>query len=165
MKINISKLLREQERKIEFSGKTECPADLYGTEFTGDAEVSGYVLDQAGYMTLKASAKLPYRTSCARCSKPLEGVYELQFSKPVAAKGVLQNEENDEYVVAVGGEIDFDELLEDAVILDFPMRMLCKEDCKGLCPRCGKDLNEGKCGCPEKEIDPRLAKLSKLLDK
>ena len=46
----------------------------------------------------------------------------------------------------------------------FPVRFLCDEDCKGLCPKCGKDLNEGECSCVTKEVDPRLEPLRKLLE-
>ena len=49
------------------------------------------------------------------------------------------------------------------IILAFPMRLLCDEDCPGLCPKCGKPKREGECGCPTREIDPRLAVLATLL--
>jgi uncharacterized protein len=48
--------------------------------------------------------------------------------------------------------------------MEFPLRFLCHDDCKGLCQRCGKNLNEGECDCSKKEIDPRMAPLQKLLD-
>ena len=97
--------------------------------------------------------------------KDISGTFELKLEKPVALKGSLQNEDNDEYVIAERGCIDIDLLLEESIVMDFPMRFLCQEECKGLCFKCGKDLNFGECDCPKKEIDPRLAKLSKLLDK
>ena len=59
--------------------------------------------------------------------------------------------------------VDIDDLLESAFILGMDTIILCREDCKGLCPRCGADLNEGDCGCG-KESDPRLAVLEQLLD-
>mgnify|MGYP002624301755 CR=1 FL=1 len=61
------------------------------------------------------------------------------------------------------GELDIDDLLESVYILSMDRQILCREDCKGLCPRCGADLNEGACGCG-KESDPRLAVLEQLLD-
>ena len=56
------------------------------------------------------------------------------------------------------------EQLSEILLLDFPTRVLCSEDCKGLCHKCGKDLNEGDCGCDHREIDPRFAVLQQLLD-
>jgi uncharacterized protein len=58
-----------------------------------------------------------------------------------------------------------DETIREELLLSFPMRFLCQEDCPGLCPKCGKPRREGDCGCPTFEPDPRLAVLKKLLDK
>ena len=56
-------------------------------------------------------------------------------------------------------------LMVPELIMDMEMAVVCTEDCKGLCPKCGKDLNEGECGCNRKEVDPRLACLAALLEK
>jgi uncharacterized protein len=50
------------------------------------------------------------------------------------------------------------------VLLELPYKSLCREDCRGLCPLCGKNLNEGLCGCNRKSVDPRLAILGQLLE-
>ena len=76
----------------------------------------------------------------------------------------LEDEENDEIILLENGTVDLDEIFSTACILAMDGKHLCSEDCKGLCPTCGKDLNEGPCGCG-KELDPRLAVLAKLLDK
>ena len=80
---------------------------------------------------------------------------------PLASE--LQDEENPDYYLLEGDELDLDDVLESSFILNTDTLFLCREDCKGLCPRCGADLNDGPCGCkPEK--DPRLAVLEQLLD-
>jgi uncharacterized protein len=61
-------------------------------------------------------------------------------------------------------EIDLDELLIEQIILNLPMKPLCSESCKGLCPRCGRDLNIEGCECEKAGIDPRFEKLKKLFD-
>ncbi|MBR6727152.1 MAG: DUF177 domain-containing protein, partial [Clostridia bacterium] len=61
--------------------------------------------------------------------------------------------------------LDVDEPLREELLMCFPMRLLCSEDCPGLCPKCGKPKKDGDCGCSEKEIDPRLAVLKNWLDK
>jgi uncharacterized protein len=63
------------------------------------------------------------------------------------------------------GFLDVDEELLEMLEMDFPTKILCREDCAGLCPKCGKNLNLGTCNCVTKEIDPRLAPLAKLLEK
>ena len=84
---------------------------------------------------------------------------------------------NDRYGEAEGGvdpemldvsyyreeKIDLDQVAEEQMNLSFPMRMLCREDCKGVCPVCGADLNQIECGCKRNDIDPRLEDLKKLL--
>ncbi len=62
-----------------------------------------------------------------------------------------------------GDEIDLSQLVKEQAILNLPMKILCNEDCKGLCPQCGKNLNYGKCKCKREEVDERLKKLEKLL--
>ena len=140
-----------------------------GAEFDGDARVVGDVTDEAGYMHLLLSVSVSYRTECARCLEPISGDFAVQFERTVAAEGTLteeQLEENvDEYAVIHDGKLDLDEEIREELLLSFPMRFLCQEDCPGLCPKCGKPRRDGDCGCPTKEPDPRLAVLGKLFDK
>lgn len=75
----------------------------------------------------------------------------------------LEDEENDEIVLLEGSEVDLDELVTTAFVLAMDTKNLCSEDCKGLCAKCGADLNLGPCGC-RPEVDPRLAALAQLLD-
>ena len=73
---------------------------------------------------------------------------------------------NDMNVVLLdeNGQLNVDDEILEIMTLLFPKKFLCSEDCPGLCPTCGKPKREGNCGCPDKEIDPRLAVLKKLLD-
>ena len=78
----------------------------------------------------------------------------------------LANEENeDEWVFTLEGDsADLDDIVRTIFVLNMDSKLLCSDDCKGMCCRCGKNLNEGPCSC-EKEIDPRLAALKQLLNK
>ncbi len=166
MEIDVSSALRGEVRQIEFEYDTDSPENLPDVTFTGSVRVKGTFTNQSGYMAIHLTASLPYLTHCARCFKEVSGVYTLDFQKPAAVSGTLSDRQDaEEYILIKKGLIDPDPMLLEAMMLDFPMVFLCKEDCKGLCPKCGKDLNEGECGCPKKEIDPRLAILGKLLDK
>ena len=71
----------------------------------------------------------------------------------------------DEYIVIDDGKLILDDAVREELLIDFPRKLLCSEDCEGLCPKCGKPKKEGDCGCVTKEIDPRLEVLKKLLDK
>ena len=166
MVIDAGPLLRGEVKKINIDYML-TPMDLPGVEFESDAHVTGSLTDNAGYMRLELCAELKYHGECARCLAPVEGVFSLDFERTVATEGVLSDgeEDEDEYVVIHGTELDADEPLSEELMLAFPTKLLCSEDCPGLCPRCGKPRSEGECGCPEKEIDPRLAILATLFDK
>lgn len=167
MVLDVRPVLRGAPRMdIEFD---LTPAPVDDVTFPGNAHVSGVLTDDAGYMRLTLTATLPYRGVCARCLAPVEGVFTLNFERTVAAEGSISEEKlaemDDAYVMIRGGKLDVDQLIKEELLMCFPMRLLCREDCKGLCPRCGKPLNEGDCGCQQKEIDPRLAVLKKWVDK
>ena len=140
-----------------------------GTQPVGDARVAGVVTDEAGYMRLTLTVSVDYRAECARCLESVEGCFAIEFERTVAAEGTLteeQLEQNvDEYAVIENGMLDLDEEISEELLLSFPMRFLCREDCPGLCPKCGKPLREGDCGCPKFEPDPRLAVLKNFFDK
>ena len=85
------------------------------------------------------------------------------FEARVTLADELEDEENDEIVLLEGSEVDLDELVTTAFVLAMDTKNLCSEDCKGLCAKCGADLNLGPCGC-RPEVDPRLAALAQLLD-
>ncbi len=133
---------------------------------TKPVTVEGTVINRAGYITLTAEASVSYKTHCARCLADVEDTVRFLCEKTVAdEKGLLrlENTENDDYVQIKGGKLDLDVPICDEILLGFPMRILCSDDCKGLCAGCGADLNREACRCTKKEVDPRLAKLAALL--
>ena len=74
----------------------------------------------------------------------------------------VENEDQDDYIVLPDLVLELDALAEEDLVLNLPSKVLCQEDCKGLCPTCGKNLNDGPCDCKE-PVDPRLAGLLDLL--
>ncbi len=101
-------------------------------------------------------------TDCVRCLEPYTQPIrthtdELFYYPPsLAPEG--------EFVLGEDGFIDLGPLVREISLLEMPMRPICKKDCKGLCPECGQNLNEGSCDCTIDDIDPRLAALKALLD-
>ncbi len=164
MKIDISPLLNGTEQCVSFSYTLSCDDAPQGVVFPKPFEVNGSITDNAGYMALSLRADVTYQTECARCLAPVSGVLPIDFERTVALPGTLTDEDNDDYVVVQDNTVDVDIPLIEQILLLFPSKILCHDDCKGLCPKCGKNLNEGKCSCPEHEPDPRLAVLAKLLE-
>ena len=168
MILDISPVLKGEVRRQAFE-YTVAPIPMRGIEFCDNAQVTGEITDDAGYMRLHARVHVDYNSHCDRCLEPVSGSFDLDFDRTVAAEGVLteeQIEENvDEFVIVDKGMLDIDEQIAEALLLEFPKKILCDESCPGLCPKCGKNLKYGKCSCLEKEQDPRLAVLAQLLDK
>ncbi len=101
---------------------------------------------------------------CARCLKELPAQIHVDVCELFYGPGHQPPADEDAYSVR-GIELDLEPMLRDAVTLALPLNPLCKEDCKGLCARCGKDLNLGDCTCTESESDPRWAALDAVRDK
>ena len=144
-----------------------CELETEGLDFpsvkayTAKPHAEGRVFNEAGVLRLEGTLTAEMVCVCDRCGA------EFESCKETALDAVLVGEENEdypEYFVLDGCELNLDELLSTCLILDMETKFLCKEDCKGLCARCGRNLNLGPCGC-KKEPDPRFAVLEKLLDK
>ena len=122
---------------------------------------TGSVYNEAGVLNLTGEVTADMVCICDRCGA------EFDSTKTTALHATIVEEddgENPELFLLEGDEIDLDEILSTCFILDMETKFLCREDCKGLCPKCGKNLNLGPCGY-RKEIDPRFAVLEQLLDK
>ena len=101
---------------------------------------------------------------CDRCAADFSR--DIVFPLDVVLVTELANEENeDEWVFPLEGcSADLEDIVRTVFVLNLDSQLLCSEDCKGLCHRCGKNLNEGPCDC-RKELDPRFAALKQLLEK
>ena len=166
MKLDLRKLLAGEVDKIDIDYSLES-SDLPSFDdvsFADNVNVSGTLKNNGGYMKLSLLSSLDYTSVCARCLKEIKDNLNINFEKTVCEEGDLQNEDNDDYVEITDGMLDVDEALIEDIILNFPSKILCDENCKGLCPKCGKDLNCDSCSCVTKEIDPRLAPLLKFFD-
>ena len=95
---------------------------------------------------------------CDRCLREVTKEFTLQFSAQAVSPDVADEQEQDEERGFLEGyQLNVDSLISNEIITCWPMKILCKEDCKGLCSVCGKDLNEGKCDCDTFVPDPRMA--------
>ena len=112
-------------------------------------------------LELEATLSSNLHLHCDSCGKPYERVMSVPVRRLLATE--LENEEDDEIILLSGSELDIDEAMTDEFIFAMDTKHLCSEDCKGRCPLCGADLNEGPCQC-KPAADPRLAVLAQLLD-
>ena len=144
--------------------------DLSQLEFNGAYPIAepvkavGEVRNTAGVLELTATLTTNLHLICDRCATPFEREKTVEVDNLVADH--LDNKptmETDDILLLDGNELDLDNALTSALILDMDTKVLCREDCKGLCSGCGVNLNFEKCRC-KKEVDPRLAVLAQLLE-
>jgi uncharacterized protein len=137
------------------------------TKMTEPLKVIGNIVNMSGYMKLSLNVEMKYKALCARCLLPLDEVIVLNFVKTAAVAKSLENEETDEviteYALIEENKLNLADIAEEQLYLEFPSRHLCSQDCRGLCQKCGHDLNESDCGCSLTEPDPRLEVLRSLL--
>ena len=168
MIIDLNPMLRGEVNVINIDFVL-TPEIIEDVTFEGGARVFGKITNNAGYMRLTLKAELPYVGECARCLDEVRGVFSLDFERTVVTEGMVSDERLeesvDEYIVADDGKLALDDAVREELLIDFPRKLLCSDECEGLCPKCGKPRKEGDCGCVTKEIDPRLEVLKKLLDK
>ena len=162
MIIDLESIFNTEGLRASFDYELSLSGDVAGdSPVTKPVKVVGYVENKAGIVSLNASADLVYEAPCDRCA---ENVVR-EFSFPVCHTLVteLENDENTEFLLIPSMRLNLDELVEEDVNLALPTKYLCKDDCKGLCSSCGKNLNNGQCDC-KAPIDPRMEALLQLLE-
>lgn len=161
MRLDIQQLLAEGSGTLGFSFAFPV-TDIADLE-AATAKVDGVLRNHGGYMELAAKTVVEGFGICARCGAQFPYSKVVETVRPVAK--ALVGDENDEYVVAdEDGFLSLIPVFEEELVLELPSKLLCSEGCKGLCVKCGANLNKVSCGCTVKEIDPRLEVLKALLD-
>ena len=166
MRLGLSKIMDCPGASVEFTDSVDLSDLLYGTCYpvTEPVLASGTVRNTAGVLVMQGSIHTRIHGVCDRCASDFDRDVEFPIDAVLVTE--LANEENeDEWVFDLEGDsADLDDIIRTVFVLNMDSKLLCSEDCQGLCCRCGKNLNDGPCGC-QKEIDPRLAALKQLLDK
>ena len=149
MRIDLRQIIEVPGKSVPF----KCELDTDGLKFESIKEyktpptAEGRVFNEAGILTLEGTLTAEMTCVCDRCGKLFDS------TKVMNLHAFISDRESEDPEV----------LISTLFILDMETKFLCSEDCKGLCSRCGADLNLGPCACG-KEVDPRLAVLQQLLD-
>lgn len=146
----------------------EYVLDLSSFEYMGiyplkkPARITGTVFNKASLVGLSAKIQYEFDAPCDRCGVNTVTEHTVTVEKSLACS--IEGDDSDSILLVPDMKLDVEELLYSEVVMSLPMKHLCGEACKGMCEKCGKNLNEGKCDCTEKEIDPRLSALAELLN-
>ena len=165
MLLGLSKIIDCPGASVPFSTSVDLSDLCYGVSCPVSEPVKavGTVRNTAGVLVMTGEITTCIHGICDRCASEFDR--EISFPINVVLVTEMANEENeDEWVFPLEGDsADLDDIVRTVFVLTLDSKLLCKEDCKGLCHRCGKNLNDGPCNC-QKELDPRFAALKQLLE-
>lgn len=164
MRLNVNKLLHTPDARQDI----RFEMDLSDLEFGGSCPISRPVVvdcrleNKAGLLLCGMTLTTTLHCICDRCGEAYDADKTTRYDCVLAE--ARESDESDDIILLDNDEVDVEELARDAFILDMDTKFLCSEDCRGLCPGCGVNLNRENCRC-KKAVDPRLAKLAQLLQK
>lgn len=145
--------------KAEFDFSEEELGGVF--PFTTPVTLCGEIKNTAGVVTIDADVKVSIDATCDRCAEPFRLCCDFNMLHGLVAS--LNDEENDDYILVENMKLDLRQLTLEDIYLALPTKLLCREDCKGVCSQCGANLNKVQCEC-KKDIDPRFEALLGLLD-
>lgn len=158
MEINISQVLKNKSEALSFTiNKDDFHGDDYEVEIPLQVSLTMKTLDDIVLLNGNVSGTL--KLTCCRCLEKFDYPINLDINEKLS-----NNYENkDEDIIFINNDkIDITEIIENNIRVGLPIKILCKEDCKGLCQYCGTNLNYSTCSCNNDDIDPRMAKLKEL---
>jgi uncharacterized protein len=168
MQINVSQLLQEpigSTREYNINADAEIIGDGNNYHVQGNCSL----LRTQRSVLVKCVLDTEVKLMCSRClsrfRRPLKIKFEEEYVPTVdihSGATLPPPEDASAFTIDERHNIDLTEAIRQYSLMAIPMKALCKEDCAGLCSKCGKNLNQGKCDCPAEEIDPRWAKLTEL---
>lgn len=123
--------------------------------------VKGDVVNRASVVYLTYTLNFRMRLHCDRCMESFEREFNFPFEEILVT---TLNTDSDEFILVEQNQLDLDEIVVSDILLSLPSKLLCSEDCEGLCYQCGTNLNQSTCPCKQSRVDPRLSALSQFLD-
>lgn len=118
-------------------------------------------------LDIRTSGSVSLAIPCDRCLKEVVVDFPFETERELDMKASEEDriKDLDEINYITGCSLDIEQLVHNEILIRWPLRVLCKEDCKGICSHCGKDLNEGACSCEQDSLDPRMAAIRDIFSK
>lgn len=168
MLLNLSDVLNEE-------GKTELKTAQWELESFESRMGSFAVISKepilfqltnisSGKAKAEGSIHMKFMAACDRCLKQVPIDLDIEFERVVTAPSYDGEEEADDLSFMEGYQLNVETFVYNEILENWPVKILCKEDCKGVCPKCGQDLNERECGCDTFVPDPRMAMIKDLFE-
>lgn len=170
MLISLSEIMNTKDKVEQILAPIEMERFIYdgnSYEFERKDPVNLTITNLGNKKVLvEGSVKLSLIILCSRCLKELQYLMDISISKEIDFK--ISEEDRaknlDEANYIIGYNLDVDILVKDEIIIGFPMKLLCSEDCKGICMHCGTNLNKKSCDCDNTVLDPRMSKIRDIFN-
>jgi len=172
MFINLTDILTSEDKVLTMQAKTDMTeVAVYGEvfEILEKSPVSlTFTNIGKGRAMVEGQTELVLAMNCDRCLRPVREKLALRFTREVHAPDVVpeqqDDEEDDDQSFMEGYQLNVEDLLNNEIIINWPSKVLCRADCKGICMKCGQDLNTGTCGCDTFIPDPRMAVIKDIFN-
>lgn len=169
MQINVSQLLQDPIGSTR-DYRIDEAVDIFGDGREYNVGGDCHLLRTQRSILVKCVLDTDVELTCNRClgqfRHPLKINFEEEFLPTVdvvSGAPLPLPEESGYFTIDERHTLDLTEAIRQYAVMAIPMKVLCDKDCAGLCPKCGKNLNQGKCDCLAQEMDPRWSELTKLL--
>lgn len=165
MKISLQELVEGHKTFLDINVDLKLnDANYLGNDISVVSPVrfDGKVVNQNGKIFITGEYSCDIKFLCHRCLKYFINTMQGSIEERLVEDDSKELETDDFYPINKF-MFDLGEIIEDALTLSLSIKVICDDNCKGLCSICGTDLNTNQCGCDKDEVDPRLAKLKELL--
>lgn len=141
-----------------------APIEFMGEEYIlkCPVKVDGAITNNSKNLELKAKVSGTVGVRCARCAKDFDTEFNFDVDE-ILVRDETGTVDDPDIIAFAGYEVELDPIIVDNFLMNIEGRYLCSEDCKGLCPICGCDLNVEECSCEKETIDPRWAALAEIM--
>ncbi len=171
MFINLTDVLTSEDKVISMQAETEMTeVSIYGEAFEilekSPVNLTFTNLGK-GRASVEGQVEFVFAMNCDRCLKPVREKLRLQFSREVHTPDAVseqQDDEDDDQTFMEGYQLNIEDLLNSEIIMNWPSKVLCRTDCRGICMQCGQDLNTGTCECDTFIPDPRMAVIKDIFN-
>ena len=169
MFVNLTEVLINEDRVIVMQAEAQITEVSVGSEsyLVCNASPVKFVFTNTGKgkARIEGEAEFIFDAVCDRCLKPVKQKMELSFKREVWAPDMAADlSVYEEQPFMDGFQLNVEDLLNSEIVTSWPMKILCKPDCKGICPTCGRDLNTGTCDCDNFVPDPRMAAIKDIFE-
>ena len=163
MILDLEKIFTGEEKNISFNYCVDLSSTAVGGSFPfkSPVKVVGVVAGKEGFADIAFRTAFEFSILCDRCAAQIDRSLLYSFSHTLVPS--LENEEDDRFIEVRDSKLDLDVLVREDILLELPTKFLCRPDCKGICPKCGKNLNEGPCNCSREQGDGRFEALKDLI--